>query len=80
MDQLWRSPLHPTPRPADRNIAELAGSSADYRPRVHRAEAGRARVPSGDYRAYVESHVRRLEMLRWAGIVERVDADHWLAA
>lgn len=51
MDQLWRSPLHSTPRPADRNIAELAGSSGDYRPRVHRAEAGRARVPSGDYRA-----------------------------
>jgi hypothetical protein len=35
------------------------------------------RVPGGDYDAYVESHVRRLEALRRAGIVERVDADRW---
>ena len=28
--------------------------------------------------AYVESHVRRLEALRRAGIVERVGADRWL--
>jgi Protein of unknown function (DUF3363) len=32
----------------------------------------------GDYDAYVESHVRRLETLRRAGIVERVDTDRWL--
>jgi len=66
-------------RPADRNIALLSGGSGDYRPRVHRAmaEAGRVRVPGGDYDAYVESHVRRLEALRRAGIVERIDADHW---
>ena len=36
------------------------------------------RVPGGDYDAYVESHVRRLEALRHAGIVERIDADRWL--
>jgi hypothetical protein len=36
------------------------------------------RVPGGDYDAYVESHVRRLEALRRAGIVERIDADRWL--
>jgi hypothetical protein len=28
------------------------------------------RVPGGDYDAYVESHVRQLEALRRAGIVE----------
>jgi len=26
---------------------------------------------------YIEAHVRRLEALRHAGIVERLDADHW---
>ena len=41
------------------------------------AEVGRVRVPGGDYEAYVESHVRRLEALRRAGIVERIDADCW---
>jgi type IV secretory pathway VirD2 relaxase len=68
-----------TPRPADRNIAELAGGTGEYRPSEHRAaaEAGGVRVPGGDYNAYVESHVRRLEALRRAGIVERVDADRW---
>lgn len=35
-------------------------------------------VPGGDYDAYVESHVRRLEALRRAGIVERIDPDRWL--
>lgn len=66
-------------RPADRNIAQLAGASGDYRPSIHRAiaEASHVRVPGGDYGAYVESHVRRLEALRRAGIVERIDADHW---
>jgi hypothetical protein len=41
------------------------------------AAAGGVRVPGGDYDAYVESHVRRLEALRRAGIVERIDADRW---
>jgi len=41
------------------------------------AEAGGVRVPGGDYDVYVESHVRRLEALRRAGVVERIDADHW---
>ena len=41
------------------------------------AEAAGVRVPGGDYETYVGSHVRRLEALRRAGIVERVDADHW---
>ena len=53
---------------------------AAYRPSQHRAaaEVGGVRVPGGDYDAYVESHVRRLEALRHAGIVERIDADRWL--
>jgi type IV secretory pathway VirD2 relaxase len=69
-----------TARPADRNIGELAGGTGEYRPSQHRAvaEAGGVRVPGGDYDAYVESHVRRLEALRRAGIVERIDADRWL--
>jgi type IV secretory pathway VirD2 relaxase len=73
------APAPAGPRLADRNITELAGGSGDYRPSVHRimAEAGRVRVPGGDYDAYVESHVRRLEALRRAGIVERIDTDHW---
>jgi type IV secretory pathway VirD2 relaxase len=68
------------PRPADRNIAELARGTSEYRPSEHRAvaEAGHVRVPGGDYDAYVESHVRRLEALRRAGIVERPGPDRWL--
>ena len=31
----------------------------------------------GDPDAFVRSHVRRLEALRRAGIVERIDAEHW---
>lgn len=67
------------PRPADRNIAEIAQATGEYRPSHHLAiaEVGRVRVPGGDYEAYVESHVRRLEALRRAGIVERIDADCW---
>ena len=41
------------------------------------AEAAGLRVPGGDYKSYVQSHVRRLEALRRVGIVERIDADHW---
>ncbi|MFN4925437.1 MULTISPECIES: DUF3363 domain-containing protein [Bradyrhizobium] len=76
--EIGRAPS--TPRPADRNIAELAGGTGEYRPSQHRAiaEAGGVSVPGWDYDAYVESHVRRLEALRRAGIVERVDADRWL--
>jgi len=34
-------------------------------------------VPGGDYESYIQSHIRRLEALRRAGIVEQIDADHW---
>ena len=66
-------------RPADRNIAQIADGSGEYRPSVHRAsvEAANSDVPGGDYDAYVEAHVRRLETLRRAGIAERVNADCW---
>jgi hypothetical protein len=76
--EIGRAPS--TPRPADRNIAELARGTGEYRPSVHRAVvgAGGVRVPGGDYDAYVESHVRRLQALRRAGVVERIDADGWL--
>jgi hypothetical protein len=69
-----------SPRPADHNIAEVARGTGVYRPSEHRAlaEHRNVRVPGGDYDAYVGAHVRRLEALRRAGIVERVDADRWL--
>ncbi len=69
-----------TQRPADHNVAQVARSTGVYRPSEHRAlaEGGNVRVPGGDYDAYIEAHVRRLEALRRAGMVERVDADHWL--
>jgi hypothetical protein len=72
-------PAPSAPRPADRNIAELAKDSGEYRPSEHRAiaEAGHVRVPGGDYEAYVESHVRRLEALLRAGTVERIGAGRW---
>ncbi len=67
-------------RPSDRNIAELARDSGGlYRPSEHRtlAESGAVRIPGGDSDAYVRSHIRRLEALRRAGIVERIDTDQW---
>jgi Protein of unknown function (DUF3363) len=73
--------VSPTPssRPADRNIAEMTYDGV-YRPSRHlqEARANNVRVPGDEYDAYVETHVRRLEALRRAGIVERVNADKWL--
>ena len=67
------------PRPADRNIAELAHDNGGiYEPAVHLSIArDTLRVPAGNHEGYVETHVRRLEALRRAGIVERLDASHW---
>ena len=66
-------------RASDRNIAALAADTGIYRPSEHRAvaEVDHVRIPGGDYDGYIESHVRRLEALRRAGIVERLDADQW---
>lgn len=64
-------------RPSDRAIAAIAEGGA-YRPSRHLEQAKfEGRVPGGDYQGYVDAHVRRLEALRRAGIVERIDADQW---
>lgn len=49
-----------------------------YQPSRHLEQARfDGRVPGGDYEGFVDAHVRRLEALRRAGIVERIDADRW---
>ncbi|WP_411194513.1 MULTISPECIES: DUF3363 domain-containing protein [Rhodopseudomonas] len=64
-------------RPADRAISDMAENGV-YRPSRHLEQARfDGRVPSGDYDGFIDAHVRRLEALRRAGIVERIDADHW---
>jgi Protein of unknown function (DUF3363) len=68
----------PGPRAADRNIMDVAGNEGVYRPSEHleRARSAIDRI-GGDPEAFVRSHIRRLEALRRAGHVERIDADHW---
>ena len=63
----------PSQRPVDRNIAIVATGTGVYRGSAHRKmlEAASARVRGGDYEAFVDTHVRRLEALRRAGFVER---------
>jgi hypothetical protein len=66
-------------RSVDKTIATFAARNEGfYQPRQH-AEIARLtqRIPGGDVEGHVEAHVRRLEALRRAGIVERLDADHW---
>ncbi|WP_408871852.1 relaxase/mobilization nuclease domain-containing protein [Gluconacetobacter aggeris] len=63
--------------PSDRAIAGMAEGGI-YRPSRHLEQARfEGRVPGGDYDGFVASHVRRLEALRRAGIVERIDTDQW---
>jgi type IV secretory pathway VirD2 relaxase len=66
----------PKPRPADRTIAELVHDGI-YRTFKHlavaRSEDRLGRDPGG----FVEAHVRRLEALRRAGIVERLEEGVW---
>jgi type IV secretory pathway VirD2 relaxase len=70
-------PADTTQRPSDRTIAAIAEDGI-YRPSRHLERAKfEGRVPGGDYEGYVDAHVRRLEALRRAGIVERIDADQW---
>jgi type IV secretory pathway VirD2 relaxase len=65
-------------RASDRNILAVAGQEGIYRPTTHLEQAvGTVERLGGDPAAYVRSHVRRLEALRRAGHVERIDADHW---
>lgn len=70
-------PADTTQRPSDRTIASITEDGV-YRPSRHLEQAKfEGRVPGGDYDGYVDAHVRRLEALRRAGIVERIDADQW---
>ena len=68
------------PRAADRTIAAFARDNfGRYQPSERLIEARQTlRVPHDDHDGYVEAHVRRLEALRRAGIVEQIDADHWV--
>ncbi|WP_425106642.1 DUF3363 domain-containing protein [Ancylobacter sp.] len=72
-------PTKSDPRPADLNIATMAeANSGTYRPSEH-LEVARPAIEQqrGDPDAFIRAHVRRLESLRRAGHVERIDADHW---
>ncbi|WP_298355290.1 DUF3363 domain-containing protein [Rhodoblastus sp.] len=72
-------PAKADPRPTDLNIAAMAEAGGGiYRPSEH-LEVARPAVERrrGDPDAFIRSHVRRLEALRRAGHVERIDADHW---
>ena len=70
-------PADTAQRPSDRTIAAIAEDGI-YRPSRHLEQAKfEGRVPGGDYEGFVDAHVRRLEALRRAGIVERIDADQW---
>ena len=69
----------PSARSVDKTIAALAARNHGfYEPRQH-AEIAKLsqRIPGGDVEGHVEAHVRRLEALCRAGIVKRLDADHW---
>jgi type IV secretory pathway VirD2 relaxase len=73
------APTKAEPRPADVNIQIVAEANGGvYRPSLH-LEATRAIIEQrhGDPDAFIRSHVRRLEALRRAGHVERIDADRW---
>ncbi len=72
-------PTKAAPRPSDLNIRDMAADRGGiYRPSEH-LEAARPEIERfrGDPDAFIRSHVRRLEALRRAGHVERIDADHW---
>ena len=73
------APVVSGPRPADRNIASnVEDDNGIYRPSRHLERIRDSFERQGkDPEAYVRSHVRRLEALRRAGLVERIDADHW---
>ncbi|WP_227283953.1 DUF3363 domain-containing protein [Boseongicola sp. H5] len=66
------------PRAADRNILAVTDADGIYSPSEHlevaRAQAKELRT---DPEMFVKAHVRRLEALQRAGIVERIHAKHW---
>ena len=65
------------PRPADRAIAAETGLDGIYRADRHLAAARAATRPGDDPDGYVAAHVRRLEAMRQAGIVDRLSAGVW---
>lgn len=65
------------PRAADRNIARIAADHDGLYRTADHLIAARADQGIADPDAYVEAHIRRLEALRRAGVVERLDADQW---
>lgn len=65
------------PRPADRTIAGQVEADGLYRTDRHLAEARRDARPGDDPAGFVEAHVRRLEALRRAGIVDRIEDGVW---
>lgn len=73
------TPFVSGPRPADRNIAANAvEDDGIYRPSRHLERIHDNFERQGkDPEAFIRSHLRRLEALRRAGHVERIDADHW---
>ena len=66
----------PRRRPADRIVAELARDGI-YRISEHIAVARANDRPGRNSKEFVEAHVRRLEALRRAGIVERIEEGVW---
>ena len=66
----------PKVRAADRNIAALSVTGI-YRTDHHLALAQGQATPNRDPREVVAAHVRRLEALRRAGIVERIAEGVW---
>ncbi len=64
------------PRPADQTIAALAREGI-YRPAEHLARARADGRAGQDPTEFVAAHVRRLEALRRAGIVERLPDGNW---
>ena len=66
----------PKPRPADRNVAKLAHGGI-YRTAEHLAVVRNDARNGRDPDAFVEAHVRRLEALRRAGVVERLEEGVW---
>jgi hypothetical protein len=65
-----------SPRAADRNILAATDARGIYSPTAMR-ELVLARLGHVDPDDFVRSHVRRLEALRRAGIVARIDAERW---
>jgi type IV secretory pathway VirD2 relaxase len=67
------------PRETDHNIALYASANGGtYEPVIDLSAArDEGRVPDHDERGYLAAHIRRLEALQRAAIVEQVDADTW---